>query len=507
MAKSRTTPQKSGTLTEFPQPETAPIVPQGAVAVEEAPEEAEGIPEAFQDTPEAPRRRLGRPKKTDAPIETNFFRRVASVAPDDWGTRVYLYLYQLEPVCDLKQSGGKAYLMRYQEPVKDEHQIMLEQGSGKYRLVLALNKISPAHSNEMARYEFEIYNPKYPPKIPKVVWVNDPRNRRWEALLPKEPEVVAPTAASTIVDAMKMVSDIRRDVRDEMPIPEPPSGNLLDTIRIVKELMPQQPAAPAAPAENPLTLAVQLMTIMNQQKAENPVVDMLRDELKNMREELKEARKAQAPAAKPFLEQLLEMATNDKLEPIKKLLNLGGNGAGEAVGRATRTTMLDVFRDLATGPAGATLAQGVASMISNLAAPRPAPGQPQYPTVLNASQPNGTVPPVEAPEQRIRRIGETITRPLISHFLRGGVGDEFAQSMFDMQSEDYVFMRGLGAENIIQRYRQYPEAWNYVQAEAARFEEYIRAFCAWNPDEDEGPIPPGNGDDGVVDLESQEAGS
>ena len=507
MAKSRTTPQKPGTVTAFPQPETDSIVPQGAVAVEESPEEPEGIPEVFQEEEPPRRNKGGRPRKTDAPVETNFFRRVAAISPDDWGTRVYLYLYQIEPVCDLKQSGGKAYLMRYQEPVRDEHQIMLEQGSGKYRLVLAMNKITPAQSNEMARYEFEIYNPKYPPKIPKAVWVNDPRNRRWEALLPKEEAPPAQTPASTIVDAMKMVSDIRRDVLDEMPEPAAQTGSLLETVRLMKELLPQQnPAAPAQ-AKDPLEIAVSLMTIMNQQKAENPVVDMLRDELKNMREELREARKQQAPPAKSFIEQLFEMATTDKLEPIKKILNLG-NGGGDGPARAARTTPLELAREFITSPMGANIGLGISSMLTQMMQPKPngGPAQ-QYPTVLNAQQSNGTIPPVEDPQQRINRIGLNVTKPLVTYFMRGGSGADFAQSMFDMTPEDYVFMRGLTAENIVQRYKQIPEVWNIIGFREAEFMEFMTDFCTWDPNADEAPAGEQGGDDGVTDLSEEEAGA
>ncbi len=506
MAKSSKTLPKTGTLTEFPQPETAPIVPQGAVAVEEAPEEPEGVPEGFQEAAPVKRGR-GAPRKTDPPIETNFFQKVASIAAADWGTRVYLYLYQIEPVCDLKQSGGKAYLMRYQEPIKDEHQVMLEQGSGKYRFVLALNKISPANSNELCRHDFEIYNPKYPPRIPKAVWVNDPRNRRWEALLPKEAEAVPQTAASTIVDAMKMVSDIRRDVRDEMPEPAAQNGSLLDTVRLMKELMPQQtPAAAPAPAKDPLEIAVSLMTIMNQQRAENPIGDMMRDELKALREELTQARKVQAgPPPKSFLDQLMELAQQDKLEPIKKVFGMftGNGGGGETVARAAKVTGMEILREVVSGPAGAVLAQGVASLLQSVGrAAQPAPPQ-QYPTVLNAQNADATIPPIENPENRIQRIGATITKPLITAFMRGGAGSDFAQSFFDINPEDFVFMRQLGAADIIRRYKAFPEAWNAVQFRENDFMEFITELCTWDPNEDEGPAP-AEGDAGIVDLDTSE---
>lgn len=515
MANSRKQPPKTGTLTQFPQPE-------GSVAVEEAPVEAESTAEAAlePETPaEPPKRGRGAPKKTDPPIETNFFQRVASVPLADWGTRVYLYLYQIEPVCDLKQSGGKAYLMRYQEPVRDEHQIMLEQGSGKYRFVLALNKISPANSNELARYDFEIYNPKYPPRIPRAVWVNDPRNRRWEALLPKETEPVAATAASTIVDAMKMVSDIRRDVRDEMDPGEPQNvqstSEMVNTFKAMKDILSPAAAAPAVAAKDPLEIATALFTIMNQTKADNPALDLYRDELKAAREEMKEMRIAAhaqpaAAPAKTFLEQALEIASNpDKLEPLKKLAGAFGFGGGEAAGRTARTTGMDILNNLVSGPAGAQLAQGLGHVLMSLPsmfASNPANGaaMPHPPPVVLPTIPAGPPQP-ETPEQRIQRIGEAVTRQMLGEFfMKGASGQDFAASMHNFWPEDTLFLQALGAENLVGRYRRFPQAWAVISYREADFIQFMTEFCAWIPEDDEGPVPPGNGDDGVVDLESTE---
>jgi len=73
--------------------------------------------------------------------------------------------------------------------------------------------------------------------------------------------------------------------------------------------------------------------------------------------------------------------------------------------------------------------------------------------------------------------------------------------MYDMWPEDYLFMRGLGAENIINRYRQFPPAWALIAPKEPAFVDFIREFCAWDADEDEAPAPPEGGDAGVIDLE------
>jgi hypothetical protein len=91
---------------------------------------------------------------------------------------------------------------------------------------------------------------------------------------------------------------------------------------------------------------------------------------------------------------------------------------------------------------------------------------------------------------------------LAEYFMKNATGAEWAQAMFDLWPEDYVFMRTLGAENLVNRYRRYPEAWSVIGYREADFVTFIQEFCAWDPNTEEAPAPPANGDDGVVDLDS-----
>lgn len=532
MAKNRTSSRNTGNVTNFPIPQTGIAVAEEAVEPPDGsiPQEfAEPSPEPPAATEERPARRAGRPKGTPEPQDTDFWKQVREIPRADWGTRVYLYLYILEPLCNLKQSGGKVYLNRYAEPVQDEHQICLEYGSGRYRLMLAKNKISPDQSNELARHEFEIYNPQHPPKVPRAAWVNDTRNAKWEALLPKEtPQTAGAAAASTIVDAMKMVTDIRAQVRDEME-PEPTDqqtpSEMVNTFRQMKEIL--QPAGATAAAKDPIELATALATTMMQMKADNPIVDILRDELKAMRDEaakgrdrefqlqqqLMEAKNKPAADSGDFLDRIIQLSEKaEKMEGVKKLFGNLFGGAAETVTRAGRTSAYDVIRDIASSPFGASLGQGLGMLVSNLAIAGQPPAmngapRPTGPTIIqNPTLQNGA-PPVENPEQRIQRIGQTITTPMLyEFFLKDESGATWAERMFDMWPEDYIFLRNLGAENIVQRYRQFAPAWAIIGPKEPAFVEFMQEFCAWNPNEDEGPTPHAADDDGVRDLE-EEAGA
>lgn len=85
MAKSRPEPKKRGSVTNFP-------TPQSDVAVEDPPEAEQPAPEAAAepqtpfDTPTEPApRKIGRPKKGDEPVETNFFQKLREIPQKNGG--------------------------------------------------------------------------------------------------------------------------------------------------------------------------------------------------------------------------------------------------------------------------------------------------------------------------------------------------------------------------------------------------------------------------------------
>ena len=92
-------------------------------------------------------------------------------------------------------------------------------------------------------------------------------------------------------------------------------------------------------------------------------------------------------------------------------------------------------------------------------------------------------------------------------FMKGEPGEAFAANMFNVAPEDFAFLKSIGAETLIEQYRHFPQAWNAVQYREADFISFMQEFCAFDPNADEGPAPPDNGDDGVVDLEKEEANS
>lgn len=459
------------------------------------------------------------PAPQPAPIKTpTFFETMKKVPKADWGPRANIYLYRVEPVIDRTRSGDNKYINSYAEPV-NEDKIMADYGSGRYKLMLNFRKPGAETGDLIDSTYMDILNMKYPPKIPLGEWTDDPRNKKWawakEALgIPNG----TPAAAPPSIDPLAAFGTFM-DIQD----------------RIEERVKPAQPANGTPAPVDPWSAAEKILNM----RSDNPMVEILKEQMKSaaaateaerdrafkaqesarqrewdLQQKLLDARSS-APVAAPktLMEQLTEFATLTDNPLVKKIMGSGGSTA-EAVARGGRTSFLDFARETMQGPAGTYIGQGLGNFLTGITsyfhqpAQQPNPGIQQQqppPVVINAQQPNGTMPPIEHPEQRITRIGAAITEPLIKKFMADGDGGDFAQSMFDVMPEDYVFMRSLGAENIVSRYKQFKQAWDVLRFKEAEFVTFIQDFCKWDPNEDEAPAGPGEGDDGINDLTGDEA--
>jgi hypothetical protein len=500
MAKSTTrpprkpTPISSNTAVE----ETLPDIQDAIPPAFEPPAAAEAAAEST-----APRQEV-KPPKTPT-----FYQTINKIPKADWGPRANIYLYRVEPVIDRTRSGDSKFINTYAEPV-NEDRVMADYGSGKYKLILNFRKAGADTGDVLDSVYMDILNMKYPPKIPLGEWTDDPRNKKWAWA--KEANGTPASAAPAVAPMDPLAAfGTFMDIQD----------------RVQERMTPAAPPTPPAPVD-PWAAAEKILNM----RSDNPMVEILKEQMKasaasaeaerdrafkaaesarerefKLQEKLLEAKTA-APASKSFIDQALELANNsDKLEPLKKLAGFFGLGGGsESVGRPGKTTGMDIIDHLVSGPAGAQLAQGLGSVLMALPSMfqgNPANGAPHPPPVV--LPPIAAPPPQpETPEQRIQRIGEAVTRQMLGEFfMKNATGADFAASMHNFWPEDTVFLQSLGAENLVNRYRRYPQAWSVISYREADFIQFITEFCAWTPEEDEGPVPPGNGDDGVVDLEPE----
>ena len=433
-----------------------------------------------------PRRPPGRPPNTPLNMPRasgpSIWERIAAVPDADWGTRVYLYLYLLEPVCDLTRSRNKKYLNRYEGPITDEQTIMVEYGSGRYRLTLSNRKPTDQEA-PIADEEFEILNPKYPPKTPQTVWLDDPRNKKWAALLPP----ATPTTPVAQASADPMAS--------------------FDTFLKIEERMATryenaqpQPAAPAAPGVDPLTVAVSIAEKFLQMRADNPMLAIMSTQLDEARKRSDDLMLRLMEANKPkpsengmgSFREVLKALREEIMPAVKDLLP----GAGEALATVQRSRM-GGWQEFALGMAP-HVRDIVGPMLTNLMMPGPSAknGAPQIAGAqLNAN-------PAAPPRDLTQFLGG-ITPALLRWLKDGMTGAEFAEWVYDGYGDDWngvkwlVMRKTIGAVNLVNMYRQSP-FWTQIQPMEAQFVAFIDSFMAWNPPP-ETPEPQGATDD-VIDL-------
>ena len=435
------------------------------------------------------------PPKTPPPSrKQTFWQRVAAIAKADWGTRAFIYVYCLEPICDLKRGGETKYLVKLQEPLEDENPLMIDYGSGKYRLTLVNRKPGIDKADTVDNLEIEIYNPKYPPKIPRDVWMNDQRNNRWLALMPKDVPPVPPTPLGTVTDAFDTFTKIQDSIqaRTAPPTNTPSSlGQTVEILTAVKSLMPQ------APASTDNTMLNTIVTLLTAQ------IQSSQNEAQELRKQVFELiRKEQAQPQGNTLEQMLEKA--DVLLPkIKGLLNMGGDKLAEVVHGRPRAWWQELLLDIGP-PLMQNIAPAIPMMVGAFMRPnnqqngQPAPQmQPQLP----AGPPTG----VQALQIKVGQFLGSNLKPLQSffeQFIAGKRTDpedpestvdgwDFADWVREFHGEEILKdARSLGSENIMQMFRQSPY-WPAIQPHEAKMREFVDQILRYEApaeEETDGPI-------------------
>ena len=434
------------------------------------------------------------PKKSEG-----FFDRLRNIAIPDWGTRYYLYVYRLEPLIDRLRSGEIKYTMRYAEPI-DEQKLMLEHGSGRYRLNLVALKPATGKDSgtEIGRYECDILNAAYPPKIPKGEWMDDPRNKKWAWA--REPDAPTPATAAqssgSVIDAMRVVNEIRGQVRDEMEPDQEPDNPVATALGMAKDLL--------------------------QMRADNPMVDILKDELKDLRAEAAaeraENRKLQAEMRAPAAPQATNPITNvvqtiKELEPLfekfmpkvteaaKEVVRGRRPGFGEILVEQGLPILGDILKPWSTALAARFMQAQPPNGYAPIG-PQPAVPQPGQPVIAGpAAQPT---PP---------RIIQFLSQPMVisafkSHFddfVRAKTDDEkeagleFAYWIFkSMGEQPLIDARAMGTSNILMLFKNTAPIWATLQQHESKLVEFLDQVVSWKP----ATMQPNNdnADDEVQDL-------
>lgn len=502
-------------------PETAPDTPS-------TPFDSPPV-EPKQEPPTPFKRKPGRPEKK------SFWDHVNEIPLSEWqAKRFYLYAYLSEPFCNIKTEGEPGYLRKFYEPVDPEF-FLKEWGSGKYFLRLKEKRPGEKSDRDVDTLTFEIYNPTYPPKLPRKLWENDPRNERWLSMLPKEQKEASKQETMEILNAM---FDMQDRIEDRMErakgAEESQSPNaILDTAaRLIELTKPKENGTPAAAAIDPWAAAERILNM----RSDNPMVTILQGELTALRHSLDEERKERielqtkmweaklaaleakmAPTASPaksLVEQIKELTTIKS--EVANLLGFGTDGA--AAPRSRMSGTMEFWKDLVTEVINAPVLNGVGQMLLSRFM-QGAPGM-----AVSGANPaqNGVA---QSPAVNlIQWVQGTLMEPIV-RFLNGNSdGGDFADYVFEgwpdrlvpLQRMTHPQMPGqTGAPVIIELFR-HSDIWQTQLAyRETQFRQFVTEFCAWRPEGEPEPAPQTAANPHVpqdrsgatpIDLDSEEAG-
>jgi len=470
----------------------------GATVLEmDKPEESEPISEQTAPRAETPEHRRkpgpGRGHGSDGPT---FWEKLQVIPLDDWGARFYVYLYRLEPLIDRLRSGEKKYVMRYEKAV-DEETILVEHGSGRYRLVLVCLKPASKESSEMASLDFDLLNGKYPPKVPKGEWLDDPRNTRWAwAKASIDPPVVplaAGNPAETFMEAVRLTNDIRGQVREELVPAETEkktsaTSTIADFTGLVGAVKTLMPAPPPATDNKMLETVVSLL--QSQIAASN-----------------QEAQQLRAQVFQLITDRKNEKPTTSALDVVKGFIDEADNLIPKIRGLFTATT--DGVTSVVHGrprkwweDSLVKLAEGAAPLIPQVGARLLAPPRPAMQVAPQIAAPGQQPQPSNPANDAALRLMGLIQRPrlvqklqeVFTGFMQGkteeGVpidGEDFAIWLHDAHGEEPLKdLQLLGTGNVLVLMKQQPW-WQLVAAHEAKMQEFLSQILQFQPELEDEP--------------------
>jgi hypothetical protein len=267
------------------------------------------------------KRRPGRPRKTavdpDSEVEDtsdaegDWQVHTKNLSEDDWTQRI-VYCVRIAPTTEKRSAGRKVPVSTYVRPF-DFEDLKREHGSGVYRLdFLVISQ--PSGKYRRYRQDFvDIVDRECPPNLPYGEWVDRPENEAWKwagpLLLARDSEqaaalgVSAPAANPGAAGyppgfSMDKVYDraeqgFRTAFEMARALTPPPKDDSALTV-LVGKLIESSLSRPEPKPDAAMAL----------------VVELLRADLKEAREEMREMRKVQTappPQPKGLLEQVKEL--------------------------------------------------------------------------------------------------------------------------------------------------------------------------------------------------------
>ena len=469
---------------------------------------------------ETPKNKRGRPPKGEQRgIENSsrFFEVLKKIPAHAWSEgKALVKVYRQEPCVDRTASGKPKHIQEYYEPIEGEERIKVDHGSGKYLLFLNYQGPKDSGVHEIERTNIDILDMKFPPKVPRGDWLDEPKNQGWLWAFPKEAPPPAVSPVSQLAETLDVLDGIQdRAAARARPAeaPKPPEQpSMLEIIRTVKEIMP--PPVPPATDNKMLDTIVALM---------NGQLDRMSRDNSELRKEIAEARKNPEPHKSTLgtLKELLAEAKELDILPEGGLKTLfkSAEGALQTVTRSRMTGSEEFWLGI-LGKAFDTIGPAATPLLQNWLVQRARQQQPQQPAgapALPQSQPqppNGAAAPTNgapapataAPPEfpfdpgQVQNFFRTFGPALVEWFKNSkGTGADFAEWIYDGYAADWQGLKWLhlkqavGADQTLNVFKTSP-FWPEIAAAESQFTEFLKSFCEWQPEASQA----------VVDLEEEE---
>lgn len=424
---------------------------------------------------------------------------------DDWQYRI-AYLWRTGPLVDLTTKGGATSIKKITRKF-DLETIMQEEGSGSYRIDVCQIDPSGKGQKRILQHYFTIVNMDYPPRVPYGAWIDAPENQMWrwaEPALKKMAEQGEETmlpAAAYIPDPDKMFNTVLNGVQTLTQ----GKGDAGATTAAVMKLVGDNQTA-MMKLLDPATQLSTLSQLMNQlrpaEKGNDLVVEILRDELRSTRQELRDMRTAATTEPKrSFLQELKDaMPVLTDLATSLGFKRAGSTPAGDAWAEVAKVAIEQV------GEAVPTIAEAIKY---RSAAPPPAwigvppAGQTQQSTPAGqAAAPPGAPPENMTDAQLQHTYGPLLNQVapiLVDNFSRNLTGYDFRDWFLEVQGRaNWNALRAVGAERLTKLIHTHPILRLRLSPQEKLYAFLVETFTEQGeeppgvvqPDPNEAPEPP-----------------
>ena len=471
--ESKFTPPQSEDLFSAEEENDADEQPDTAETPEQPPVSSIG------PTPPSAPRPKGRPRtRPEAIMHPEIMDRLNNL--ESWeGIRVYVY--RKEPISN-RLLGPNTFTncARY-EGTFDEQDLMNELGSGVYQL--RVTKVNPQNAKRTMfdSGDVRIMNMKYPPKVPKGEWLDDPRNKAWEwAREAKDPEPDPKTATPAVDPTIAMLEILKQQLQMSQE-----EGRALRNLILAKK--PEDTTSPILAILTPLLpiLIEKLTSTPKQDPAQALLIQYLMEQAKQKNEV------PPPPDPEAALERTLNLL--DKLE---------SRNGGKETPRSRKTGLQELIADVA-GPVSNALApflQVVAAGMMQKNQPQPAPqfpGAAPPPITPEVIQPGHRIQPPAPGPQLVSKTptDQQIADAILDHLRRGVDGYDLGDWYLENFGErEFTEIRLQGRPKLYADLQRLPNTWRFLLefTEHGELDQLLEEFFTWEPpteDEPENPEP------------------